>query len=84
LRLLTGCAPGHQPLHKKPGIRDECPVFLTALFLYVITSSQGPREPEPEPELPGPEPELLPSQEPSQVPEQVLLRARARASSPPA
>jgi len=79
LRLLTGCAPGHQPLHKKPGIRDECPVFLTALFLYVITSSQEP-EPEPEPERPGPEP----SQEPSQVPEQVLLRARARASSPPA
>jgi hypothetical protein len=72
-----------RPADKKPGIRIGCPVFLTALFLYVITSSQGP-EPEPEPELPGPEPELLPSQEPSQVPEQVLLRVRARASSPPA
>jgi hypothetical protein len=72
-----------RPADKKPGIRIECPVFLTALFLYVTTSSQVPRGPEPGPE-PGPGPELLPSQEPSQVPEQVLLRARARASSPPA
>ena len=71
-----------RPADKKPGIHYGCPVFLTALFLYVTTSSQGPREPEPE--LPGPEPELLPSQEPSRVPEQVLLRVRARASSPPA
>jgi hypothetical protein len=68
-----------RPADKKPGIHDGCPVFLTALFLYVTTSSQEP-EPEPEPELPGPEP----SQEPSQEPEQVLLRVRARASSPPA
>jgi hypothetical protein len=66
----------HRPDDRKPGIHEECPVFLTALFLYVTTSSQGP-EPEPEPELPGPEP----SQEPSRVPEQVPLRARARASS---
>jgi len=74
-----------KPVDKKPGIHEECPVFLTALFLYSITSSQVPRGPEPGPE-PGPGPELLPSQEPFQVPEQVLLRvrARARASSPPA
>jgi hypothetical protein len=71
-----------KPADKKPGIHDGCPVFLTALFLSVTTSSQGP-EPGPEPG-PGPEPELLPSREPSQVPEQVLLRVRARASSPPA
>jgi hypothetical protein len=50
------------------------------LFLYLITSSQEPREPVPVPVLPGPE--LLPSQEPSQVPERVPERARARASSP--
>jgi hypothetical protein len=69
---------GQKPVDKKPGIHVGCPVFLTALFLYVTTSSQGP-EPVPEPG-----PELLPSREPSQVPEQVLLRERARASSPPA
>jgi len=68
----------HRPVDKKPGIHADARFFLTALFLYVTTSSQGP---EPEPELRVPEPELLPSQEPSRVPEQVPLRARARASS---
>jgi hypothetical protein len=73
---------GQKPVDKKPGIHAGCPVFLTALFLYVTTSSQEPREPEPEPELPGPE--LLPSQEPSREPSQVPERVpeRARASSP--
>jgi hypothetical protein len=54
------------------------------LFLYVITSSQEPREPEPVPEPVLPGPELLPSREPSQVPSQVPERVpeRVRASSP--
>ena len=34
----------HQPLHKKPGIRDECPVFLTAYFFqctYFFAGAAG-------------------------------------------